>query len=92
MILLQGALPICQTSFEFMGKGFRKRGLKTDSNILTDILNKDPEQPVGNVFKTRFSQAKGYLEGKIDKMTGSGLALKRKRRTKILSLKVNVGR
>ena len=39
--------------------------LKRGSNIITDILNKEPEQPVGNIFKTRFSQANGDLEGKI---------------------------
>jgi hypothetical protein len=66
----------------FRGKGYRKRGLKTGSNIITDIFNKVPEQPVGNIFKTRISQARGNLEEKISKMTGSGLALKRKRKTK----------
>ena len=58
-------LPICQTSFVFRVKGSRKRGLKTGSNIITVILNKEPEEPVGNIFKTRFSQAKGNLEEKI---------------------------
>jgi len=66
----------------FRGKGYRKRGLKTGSNIITDIFNKEPEQPVGNIFKTRISQARGNLEEMISKMTGSGLALKRKRKTK----------
>ena len=33
--------------------------LKTGSNIITDILNKEPEQPVGNIFKSRFSEANG---------------------------------
>jgi len=61
-----------------VGKG----ALKTGSNIITDILNKEPEQPVGNIFKTRFIQAKGNLEEKIKKMTGSGLALKGSGRTK----------
>jgi len=72
-------------------KAAEKEALKTGSNIITDILNKEPEQPLGNIFKTRISQAKGNLEGKIKKMTCSGLDLKRKRRPKILSLKVNVG-
>jgi len=58
------------------------RGLKTGSNIITDNLNKEPEQTVGNIFNTRFSQAKGNLEEKINKMIASGLALKRKRKTK----------
>lgn len=63
-------------------KAVGKEALKTGSNIITDILNKEPEQPVGDIFKTRFSEARGNLEGKIKKMTGSGLGLKRKRNPK----------
>jgi len=37
---------------------------------------------VGNIFKSRFSEAKGFVEDKIKKMTGSGLGLKRKRKPK----------
>ena len=37
---------------------------------------------MGNIFKTRFSQAKSNLKVKIKKITGSSLALKRKRKTK----------
>jgi len=48
------------------------------SNIITDILNKEPEQPVGNIFKTRFSELKGNFEVKNKKMTFYGLGLKRK--------------
>jgi len=59
-----------------------KEALKTGSNIITDILNKEPEQPVGNIFKNRFSEAKGNLEEKIKKMTWPGLVLKRKRELK----------
>ena len=59
--------------FCIQGKGFRKRGLKTGPNIITDILHKEPEQPMGNIFKTLFSQSMGNLEEKIKKMTGSGL-------------------
>jgi len=66
----------------FRGKGCKKGGLKTGSNIETDIFNKEPEQTVCNIFKIRFSQAKGNLEEKIKKMKGSGLPLKRKRKTK----------
>jgi hypothetical protein len=62
-----GALPICKTSFVFRGKGCMKRCLKTGSNIITDVLNKEPEQRMDNIFKTRFSQAQGNLEGKIKK-------------------------
>jgi hypothetical protein len=28
-----------------------KEALKTGSNIITDMLNKEPEQPVGSIFK-----------------------------------------
>jgi hypothetical protein len=55
-----------------------KEALKTGSNIITGILNKE-QQPVGNIFKNRFGEAKDSLEQKIKKMTGSGLGLKRKR-------------
>jgi len=44
--------------------------------------NKQPEQPVGDIFKNRFIEAKDNLEQKIKKMTGSGLSLKRKRKSK----------
>jgi len=63
-------------------KAVGKEALKTGSNIITDILNKEPEQPVGDIFKSRFTEAKGNLEQKIKKMTGSGLRLKRKRQSK----------
>ena len=46
-------------------KAVGKEALKTGSNNINNILNKEPEQPVGNIFNTRFSQAKGNLEGKI---------------------------
>ena len=62
------------------GKVVGKEALKTGSNIITDILNKEPEQPVGNIFKNRFEEAKYNLQEKIKKMTGSGLGLKRKRK------------
>jgi len=81
-VLLQRAVPFCQTSLVFRGKGCRRRSLKTGSNIIKDILNKESEQPVGNSFKTRFSEAKGNLEDNINKMTRSGLGLKRKRKLK----------
>jgi hypothetical protein len=63
-------------------KAVGKEALKTGSNIITDILNKEPEQPVGNIFKNRFEEAKGNLQEKIKNMTGSGLGLKRKRKFK----------
>jgi hypothetical protein len=63
-------------------KAVGKEALKTGSHILTDILDKKPGQPMGDIFKSRISDAKGNLEHKIKKMTGSGLGLKRKRKTK----------
>jgi len=63
-------------------KAVGKEALKTGSNIITAILNKEPKQPVGAIFKNRFSEAKGNLQEKIRKMTGSGLDLKRKRKSK----------
>src|SRR5215472_12861192 len=63
-------------------KAVGKEALRTGSNILTGILEKQPEQPMGTIFKTRFGEAKGKLEQKIKKMTGSGLGLKRKRKSK----------
>jgi len=56
--------------------------LKTGSNRITDILNKEPEQPVGDIFKTRFSEAKGNLKQTIKKITWSDLHLKRSRKSK----------
>jgi len=45
-------------------KAVGKEALKTGSNI-TDFLNKEPEQPVGNIFKNCFSEAKANLEEKL---------------------------
>ena len=59
-----------------------KEALKTGSHTITDFLNKEPEQPVGHIFKNRFGEAKNNLEEKIKNMTGSGLGLKRKRKLK----------
>jgi hypothetical protein len=63
-------------------KAVGREALSTGSNILTDMLNKNPELLVGTIFKNRFSEAKGNLEKKIKKTTGSGLTLKRKRKSK----------
>jgi len=46
-------------------KAVGKEASKTGSNIITDMLNKDREQPVGDIFKSRFSEAKDNLEQKI---------------------------
>ena len=42
-------------------KAVGKEALKTGSHIITDILNKEPEQPVGAIFKNRFGEAKNNL-------------------------------
>jgi hypothetical protein len=57
-------------------KAIGKEALKTDSHILTDILEKQPERPMANIFKTRFGEAKDNIE-KNKKMTGSGLGFKK---------------
>ena len=54
----------------FRAKAVGKEALITGSHVITDILNKEPGQPAGDIFKTRFSEAKGNLEEKIKKMTG----------------------
>ena len=46
-------------------KAVGKEALKTGSNILTDILNKRPEETVSDIFKTRLGEAKDNLEQKI---------------------------
>jgi hypothetical protein len=56
------------------------------------MFNKEPEQPVGSIFKNRFIEAKDNLEQKIKKMTQSGLGLKESTSLKKLSLRVNVER
>jgi hypothetical protein len=43
-------------------KAVGKEALKTGSNIITDMLNKEPELPVSSIFKNRFIKAKGNLE------------------------------
>ena len=45
-------------------KALGKEALKTGSNIITDIVNKEPEQPVSNIFKNRFEEAKDKLQEK----------------------------
>jgi len=60
----------------FQGKGGSKRGVGTGSNIITDILNRESEMPVGAIFKNRCSETEGNFQEKI----------------KNFSLDVNVGR
>jgi len=62
-------------------KVFGKEALKTGFDI-SNILNKEPENHVSAILKNCFNKAKGNLEEMIKMMTGSGLALKRKRKTK----------
>jgi len=50
-------------------KAVGKEALKI-SCIITDIVNKEPEQPVSDIFKTRFSEAKGNLEENLKKLPG----------------------
>ena len=61
-------------------KAERKEVLKTCSNIINNILNKEPKQSLWSIFKTRFNVAKGNLEVINKNMTGSGLGLKLKRK------------
>jgi len=46
------------------------------------MLNKEPEQPLRDIFKNQLIEAKDNLEQKIKKMTGPGLSVKRKRKSK----------
>jgi len=39
-------------------KALGKEALKTGSNIITDMLNKQPKKPVRDIFKNRFIEAK----------------------------------
>ena len=48
----------------FGAKAVGKEALKIGSNIITDSLNKEPEQPVGNILKNRFREAKSDIEEK----------------------------
>jgi hypothetical protein len=52
-----------------------KRVLKICSNI-TDIPNKEQKQPLGDIYKTRFSEAYCSLEENI-KNYGPNVGLKR---------------
>jgi hypothetical protein len=47
-------------------KAAGKEALNLGSNILTDILHKEPEQPIGDNFKTCFGEAQDNLEQKKD--------------------------
>jgi len=74
-------------------KAVGKQALKTGSNVISGVLNKEREEPVGAIFKNRFNEARGKLQEKIKKMTGSGLNLKKTRKSKKkFCLDTNVGR
>jgi len=51
-------------------KAVGKEALKTGSNIITDLFNKEPKQPVGDIFKNRFIEAKDNLEQKLKRRRG----------------------
>ena len=54
----------------YLGAKAVERTLKTDSNILTDILHKQLEEPVGYIFKKSLGEAKNNIEQRIKKMRG----------------------
>jgi len=54
-------------------KAVGKEALKTGSNIIPDMLNKEPKQPLSDNFKHRFIEAKDNLEQKIKRMTALAL-------------------
>jgi hypothetical protein len=60
---------------------FGKEALKPVSQILTDIIDKNPDHPMGGIFKSRI-EVKDNVEQKIKKMAGCGLGLKSKRQAK----------
>jgi len=78
----RGVFPFVKPLLYSGAKAVEKEAIKTRCTIITDSFKKEPEQPVGNIFKTRFTEAKDKLAEKIKKMTGSGLGLKRKRKPK----------
>jgi hypothetical protein len=63
-------------------KAVGKEQLKTFSDVITDILIKEPEQPVDAILKNSFNKGRGNIEEKSEKINLSGLALKRKRKPK----------
>ena len=77
--LFRGLFRFVKPRLYSVRKAVGKEALKRGSHIITDILNKELEQPVGDIFKTRFSEAKGNFERKIKKMTSCSFGLKRKR-------------
>jgi hypothetical protein len=72
-------------------KAVGREALKSGSNIITDLLEREPDSKVGDILRTRFGEAKDNLEQKIKNMTGSGLRLKGNGDRKSLILSRNVG-
>ena len=66
-IFLRGLFRFLKRLLYSGAKVVGKEALKTRSNIITDILNKEPEQPVGNIFKNRFVEAKTIFRKKLKK-------------------------
>ena len=69
----RGLFRFVKTSLYSGAKAVGKEALKTGSNITTDILNKEPEQPMGNIFKNPFNEGKNKLEQK--KTTASNVPI-----------------
>ena len=46
-------------------KAVGEEAFKAGSNILTDILSKEPEQPMGDIFKNLFIEEKVNLKKKL---------------------------
>jgi len=59
-------------------KAVGKEALKTRSNIITDMLNKEPEQRVRDIFKNLFIEVKDNLKQKIKKNDGVWPRFKKK--------------
>ena len=49
-------------------KAVLNEALKTGSNIITDVLNKEPEQPVGNIFKTCLFKQRVTLKKRLKRL------------------------
>jgi len=56
-----GLLRFVKTLLHSGAKAVGEEALKIYKSITTYILNKEPKQPVCNIFITRFSEAKGNL-------------------------------
>lgn len=66
--------PLLYSGTNAVGKKIMNTGL----NIITDLLNKQPDQQVRDTFQPIVWEVKNNLKHKIKIMTGNGLCLKRK--------------